>query len=53
LLIFVAGMVLVGPATWAATRVFSVALYRYATDAEAGAPFAKADLEQPFRRRRR
>jgi hypothetical protein len=52
-LIFVAAMVLVGSATWAAARVFSVALYRYATGAEATGPFADADLQQPFRKRRR
>jgi hypothetical protein len=37
-------MVLVGSVTWAATRVFSVALYRYATSTEATGPFADADL---------
>jgi Family of unknown function (DUF6159) len=52
-LIFLAAMVLIGSVTWAATRVFSVALYRYATGAENATPFAEADLEQPFRKRRR
>jgi len=52
LLIVVGVLVLVGSVTWAATRVFSVALYRYATDADASGPFAEADLKQPFRKRR-
>jgi len=52
-LVVVAAMVLVGSVTWAATRVFSVALYRFATGADATGPFTDADLQQPFRRRRR
>jgi hypothetical protein len=53
LLIVLGAFVFVGSVTWAATRVFSVALYRYATDADASGPFAGADLQQPFRKRRR
>jgi Family of unknown function (DUF6159) len=52
-LIFLAAIVLLGSVTWAATRVFSVALYRYATGSESTGPFADADLNQPFRKRRR
>jgi hypothetical protein len=52
-LIFVAVMVLVGSISWSATRVFSVALYRYAIGADTTGPFPNADLEHPFRKRRR
>jgi hypothetical protein len=52
-LVFVAAMAVVGSVTWAATRVFSFALYRYATGSGAAGPFPEADLQQPFRKRRR
>jgi hypothetical protein len=48
---YVAVIVLVGSVSWAATRVFSVALYRYATDGNATGPFSESDLERPFRKR--
>ncbi len=51
-LIFVPVIVLIGSVTWAGTRVFSVALYRYATDSGTTGPFTDADLRQPFRKRR-
>jgi hypothetical protein len=51
-LLFVAGIVLLGSVSWAATRVFSVALYRYATGVEVAGPFGDEDLKQPFRKRR-
>lgn len=52
-LVFLVGIVLIGSVTWAATRVFSVALYRYAIGEGATGPFADPDLQQPFRARRR
>ena len=52
-LILVGVLMVTGSITWAATRVFSVALYGYATAGEAAGPFADSDLQQPFRKRRR
>lgn len=45
-------LIVVGSITSAASRVFSVALYRYATGAGTTGPFPDADLRQPFRKRR-
>jgi hypothetical protein len=45
-------IVLISSVSWAATRVFSVALYRYATDGNVAGPFSESDLHQPFRKRR-
>jgi hypothetical protein len=51
-LVFLAGVVVLGSVAWSATRVFSVALYRYATDGEAAGPFSASDLEEPFTKKR-
>lgn len=45
---FIAAMVLVSSLGGAATRVFAVALYRYATTHRPQPPFPQADLERPF-----
>jgi hypothetical protein len=47
-LAFIGAMVLFAALSGNAIRVFSVALYRYATTSEPQPPFAKADLERPF-----
>ena len=51
--IAVGAILLVSAASLATQQVFSVALYRYASGALNTGGFAAADLEEPFRRRRR
>lgn len=51
--IAVGAILLVSAASLATRQVFSVALYRYASGASDTGGFAAADLEEPFRRRRR
>jgi hypothetical protein len=52
-LAYLAILILIGSVTSAASRVFSMALYRYAIGTGATGPFPDDDLRQPFRKRRR
>jgi Family of unknown function (DUF6159) len=51
-LVFIGGMVILSSVAWSATRVFSVALYRFATTGQTMGPFTQDDVERPFRQKR-
>jgi hypothetical protein len=52
-LVFLVGISALGSISWVVTRVFSVALYRFATTGQTPAPFSQQDIERPFTKRRR
>jgi hypothetical protein len=53
LAVYLPALILVGSLAGTASRVFSVALYRFATSGTTDGPFPASDLERPFRKKRR